>query len=171
MVLFLLMFIGGCAGSAGGGPKVVRHLLMARLTLRELRRTLHPRAILPVKLGGRVVPEHILRDVQVFMLFYLLTFAVGTTIVVLLGADLLTGITASICVPRQHRPGLRHDRADGQLRGAPSAQQGRADGRDVDRPPRGPDRAGAVPARGVADRPLAIASVTMRQPCVRRREL
>jgi trk system potassium uptake protein TrkH len=106
VVLFLLMFIGGCAGSAGGGPKVVRHILMARFTLRELKRTLHPRAILPVKLGGRVVPEHILRDVQVFMLFYLLTFAVGATVVVLLGADLMTGITASIACLGNIGPGF-----------------------------------------------------------------
>jgi trk system potassium uptake protein TrkH len=106
MILFLLMFIGGCAGSAGGGPKVVRHVLMARLTLRELKRTLHPRAVLPVKLGGRVVPEHILRDVQVFMLFYLLTFAVGATIVVALGADLMTGITASIACLGNIGPGF-----------------------------------------------------------------
>jgi trk system potassium uptake protein TrkH len=106
MVLFLLMFIGGCAGSAGGGPKVVRHVLMARFTLRELKRTLHPRAVLPVKLGGRVVPEHILRDVQVFMLFYLLTFAVGAAVVVMLGADLLTGITASIACLGNIGPGF-----------------------------------------------------------------
>ena len=106
MVLFLLMFIGGCAGSAGGGPKVVRHVLMARFTLRELKRTLHPRAVLPVKLGGRVVPEHILRDVQVFMLFYLLTFAVGAAVVVMLGADLMTGITASIACLGNIGPGF-----------------------------------------------------------------
>jgi trk system potassium uptake protein TrkH len=106
MVLFLLMFIGGCAGSAGGGPKVVRHLLMARFTLRELTRTLHPRAVLPVKLGGRVVPEHILRDVQVFMLFYLLSFAVGSAIVVALGAPLLTGITATIACLGNIGPGF-----------------------------------------------------------------
>jgi trk system potassium uptake protein TrkH len=106
MVLFLLMFIGGCAGSAAGGPKVVRHVLMARFTLRELKRTLHPRAVLPVKLGGRVVPEHILRDVQVFMLFYLLTFAVGAAVVVMLGADLLTGITASIAALGNIGPGF-----------------------------------------------------------------
>jgi trk system potassium uptake protein TrkH len=105
MVLLLLMFIGGCAGSAGGGPKVVRHLLMARLTIRELKRTLHPRAVLPVKLGGRVVPEHILRDVQVFMLFYLLTFAVGAAIVVVLGATLIEGITASIACLGNIGPG------------------------------------------------------------------
>jgi trk system potassium uptake protein TrkH len=106
MVLFLLMFIGGCAGSAAGGPKVVRHVLMARFTLRELKRTIHPRAVLPVKLGGRVVPEHILRDVQVFMLFYLLTFAVGAAVVVLLGADLMTGITASIACLGNIGPGF-----------------------------------------------------------------
>jgi trk system potassium uptake protein len=106
MVLLLLMFIGGCAGSAGGGPKVVRHLLMARLTLRELKRTLHPRAVLPVKLGGRVVPESILRDIQVFMLFYLLTFAVGAATVVMLGADLMTGITASIACLGNIGPGF-----------------------------------------------------------------
>ena len=106
MVLFLLMFIGGCAGSAAGGPKVVRHVLMARLTLRELRRTLHPRAVLPVKLGGRVVPEHTLRDVQVFVLFYLLTFAVGAAIVVTLGTDLMSGITASIACLGNIGPGF-----------------------------------------------------------------
>ncbi|MGQ0735261.1 MAG: TrkH family potassium uptake protein [Acidobacteriota bacterium] len=106
MVLLLLMFIGGCAGSAGGGPKVIRHILMARLTLRELTRTLHPRAVLPVKLGGRVVPEHTLRDVQVFMLFYLLTFSIGTAVVVFLGADLITGLTASIACLGNIGPGF-----------------------------------------------------------------
>ena len=106
MVLFLLMFIGGCAGSASGGPKVVRHVLMARYTLRELTRTLHPRAVLPVKLGGRVVPEAILRDVLVFMLFYLLTFAVSAAIIVGLGADLITGITAAIAAIGNVGPGF-----------------------------------------------------------------
>ena len=106
VVLLLLMFVGGCAGSAAGGPKVVRHVLMARLTLRELRRTLHPRGVLPVKLGDRVVPEHTLRDVQVFMLFYLLTFAVGTAIVIALGSDLVAGITASIACLGNIGPGF-----------------------------------------------------------------
>jgi trk system potassium uptake protein TrkH len=106
MILLLLMFVGGCAGSAAGGPKVVRHVLMARLTFRELRRALHPRGVLPVKLAGRVVPEHTLRDVQVFMLFYLLTFAVGTAFVVAFGEDLMTGITASIAAIGNIGPGF-----------------------------------------------------------------
>jgi len=106
VVLVLLMFVGGCAGSAAGGPKVVRHILMARLTFRELRRTLHPRAVLPVRLGERIVPESILRNVQVFMLFYLLVFSVGAAVVVGLGADLMTGITASIACLGNIGPGL-----------------------------------------------------------------
>jgi trk system potassium uptake protein TrkH len=106
IVLFLLMFVGGCAGSAAGGPKVVRHVLMARYSLRELKRILHPRAVLPVKLGGRVVPEGTLRDVQVFMLFYLLTFSVGAAVVVAFGADLITGITASIACLGNIGPGF-----------------------------------------------------------------
>jgi trk system potassium uptake protein TrkH len=105
-VLLILMFVGGCAGSAAGGPKVIRHVLMARVTFRELKRTLHPRAVLPVKLGGRVVPEEVLRDIQVFMLFYLLMFAIGAAVVVALGADILTGITASIACLGNIGPGF-----------------------------------------------------------------
>jgi trk system potassium uptake protein TrkH len=106
VVLLALMFIGGCAGSAGGGPKVVRHILMARYTFRELRHTLHPRAVLPVKLGGRVVPDETMRSVVVFMLFYILTFAIGATIVVALGADIVTGITATAATIGNVGPGF-----------------------------------------------------------------
>ena len=106
VILLLLMFIGGSAGSAAGGPKVVRHVLLARYTLRELTRTLHPRALLPVKLGGRVVPHEILRNVVVFMLFYMLTFAVGMAVVAAFGADLLTAITGSIACLGNIGPGF-----------------------------------------------------------------
>jgi trk system potassium uptake protein TrkH len=106
LVLLVLMFIGGCAGSASGGPKVVRQVLIARYTLLELRRTLHPRAVLPVKLGGRVVPDDVMRGVLVFFLFYLLVFAVGTTVVISFGADLITGITATIATLGNIGPGF-----------------------------------------------------------------
>jgi trk system potassium uptake protein TrkH len=106
MVLLVLMFIGGCAGSASGGPKVVRQLLIARYTLTELRRTLHPRGVLPVKLGGRVVPDDVMRGVLVFFLFYLLVFAVCTVIVIALGADIMTGVTATIVTLGNTGPGF-----------------------------------------------------------------
>ncbi|MBA3950147.1 MAG: TrkH family potassium uptake protein [Acidobacteria bacterium] len=106
MILLSLMFIGGCAGSAAGGPKIVRQLLIARYTRLELRRTLHPRGVLPVKLGGRVVAEDVMRGVLVFFLFYLLVFAVCTLVVSALGADLITAITASIACLGNIGPGF-----------------------------------------------------------------
>ena len=106
IVLLVLMFIGGSAGSAAGGPKIVRHILIARYTFQELKRTLHPRAVLPVKLGGRVVPDDVMRGVLVFFLFYLLVFAVCVTVVTLLGADVMTGLTATIATLGNIGPGF-----------------------------------------------------------------
>jgi trk system potassium uptake protein TrkH len=105
-VLLGLMFIGACAGSASGGPKIVRHLLLAKFTLQELRRTLHPRAVLPVKLNGRVVAPSVMQGVIVFFLFYMLTFAVCTAIVILLGADMVTGISATAATLSNVGPGF-----------------------------------------------------------------
>ena len=105
-VLLGLMFIGACAGSASGGPKVVRHVLLAKYTLQELRRTLHPRAVLPVKLGGRVVPPSIMQGVVVFFLFYMLTFAICAAVVIVLGADLVTGISAAAAAISNVGPGF-----------------------------------------------------------------
>ena len=106
VVLLALMFIGGCAGSAAGGPKVLRHVLVGRYTLAELRRTLHPRGVLPVKLGGKVVPEEVMRSVLVFFLFYILMFAVCAAIVIGFGADIVTGFTATIATLGNIGPGL-----------------------------------------------------------------
>ncbi len=106
MILLVLMFIGGCAGSAAGGPKVIRHLLIGRFTLTELRRTLHPRGVLPVKISGKVVSEDVMRTVLVFFLFYVLTFALCAIAVILLGADLVTGVTATMATLGNVGPGL-----------------------------------------------------------------
>jgi trk system potassium uptake protein TrkH len=84
----------------------VRQVLIARYTLLELRRALHPRGVLPVKLGGRVVPEDVMRGVLVFFLFYLLVFAVCTMIVSAFGADLITALTASIACLGNIGPGF-----------------------------------------------------------------
>jgi trk system potassium uptake protein TrkH len=143
-VLLALMFVGGSAGSSAGGPKVVRHVLMAKYTLRELRRTLHPRAVLPVKLGGRIVPDDTMRAVVVFMLFYILTFAIGAGIVIMLGADLVSGISGTAALIGNVGPGFGGSRTDGQLRRSPSGRPDRADVGDVDWTPGDSDRARAV---------------------------
>ncbi len=106
LVLLALMFVGGCAGSAAGGPKVLRHMIAGRFTLCELRRTLHPRGVLPVKLGGRVVPDEVIRSVLVFFVFYVLAFAIAASVVVAFGADVVTGVTAAAATLGNIGPGF-----------------------------------------------------------------
>ena len=105
-VLVVMMFIGGSAGSAGGGIKVVRWLIIARNTAREVRRALHPRAVLPVRLGRRVVPEDVLRAVAAFITLYVGLFAFSTVALVMLGSDFVTAFTASIACLGNIGPGL-----------------------------------------------------------------
>ncbi len=105
-ILIVVMFIGGSAGSAGGGIKVVRWLIIARNTAREVRRSLHPRAVLPVRLGRRVVPEDVLRSVAAFITLYVGLFAASTVVLVLLGQDFVTAFTASIACLGNIGPGL-----------------------------------------------------------------
>lgn len=106
VILIALMFIGGSAGSASGGIKVVRWLIVLRQTGREVLRTLHPRAVLPVRLGRGIVPEEVLRAVGAFMTLYILLFATSTGILALFGADYVTAFTASIACLGNIGPGL-----------------------------------------------------------------
>ena len=106
MILLVLMFIGGSAGSAAGGVKVVRWLIISRNTAREVRRALHPRAVLPVRVGDRVVPEEVLRAVAAFITLYIGLFAFSTAVLVWFGADLTTAFTAAIASLGNIGPGL-----------------------------------------------------------------
>jgi trk system potassium uptake protein TrkH len=81
MLLLALMFVGGSAGSTGSSVKVVRHLLVARSLRRELRQTLHPEEVLPVRLNGQVVQEKMLRGVVAFVLLYVGLFVIGAAVV------------------------------------------------------------------------------------------
>jgi trk system potassium uptake protein TrkH len=105
-ILLVVAFIGGSAGSAAGGVKVARWLVLAQHTAREVRRTLHPRAVLPVRMGGRVVPEDVLRSVAAFITLYVTLFAVTTVALVLLGKDFTTAFSAAIACLGNIGPGL-----------------------------------------------------------------
>ena len=106
MFLLILMFVGGSAGSAGGGIKVVRWLIIIGNTTRELRRSLHPRAVLPVRVGNRVIPEEVLRAVAAFITLYIGLFAFTTAVLVLFEADFVTAFTAAIACIGNIGPGL-----------------------------------------------------------------
>uniref|UniRef100_UPI0006EB9B3B TrkH family potassium uptake protein n=1 Tax=Streptomyces prasinopilosus TaxID=67344 RepID=UPI0006EB9B3B len=92
LTLLALMFTGACAGSASGSIKVVRHLILFRFTRHELEQAVHPHAVLPVRVSGRVVDEPALRSALVFALLYLLALALGT---LGLALDAETGTTGA----------------------------------------------------------------------------
>ena len=77
MLLLFTMFIGGSAGSTGGGVKVVRWLVVIKTIRRELYTTVHPDAVQPVRLGGKVIDEDAIRGIMVFTLLYIVLFAVS----------------------------------------------------------------------------------------------
>jgi len=76
--LLLLMIIGACAGSTGGAMKVVRILLILKSGYRELLHALHPKAVIPVKLGGNPVRDDVLRPSNIFVASYLIIFAIAS---------------------------------------------------------------------------------------------
>jgi trk system potassium uptake protein TrkH len=82
-VLLFAMFVGGSAGSTGGGIKVVRWIVVIKAAKRELVTTAHPDEVRPVRLGGNVVDEGAIRGVLGFTLLYLVLFALGTVLVAL----------------------------------------------------------------------------------------
>ena len=105
-VLLVLMLVGGSAGSASGGIKVVRWLIIVKNTVREVRRTLHPRAVLPVRVGSSIVSEDVLRSVAAFITLYVGLFAASTLVLVLFGADFEVALTASIASIGNVGPGF-----------------------------------------------------------------
>jgi trk system potassium uptake protein TrkH len=99
VVLFALFFVGGMAGSTGGGVKVVRVLLILKNSFRELRQLVHPQAILPIRLDHRVVPEGIIRNVLSFIVFYVGLIGLGTLLMGFLGLDIWSAFSATFsCV-------------------------------------------------------------------------
>jgi len=106
MVLFILFFTGGMAGSTGGGPKAVRILLLLQQTAKEMRKHLHPRAVLLIRVGRRVVKEDVLANVLGFVILYALLFIAGATALALLGVDFVTALGASAATVGNIGPGL-----------------------------------------------------------------
>lgn len=94
VVFFLLLFVGGCAGSTGGGIKVVRHLLLIKNSILELRRLIHPRAVIPVRYNTNAVPADIISNVLAFFLFYIFIFVLGTIIMSIVGMDFESALGA-----------------------------------------------------------------------------
>ena len=106
ILIFLLMIVGGCASSTGGGAKVIRIMLTVKLIKRGAQSRLHSSAVRPIKLGGRNVDEDTLANVKSFMMLYLMTMLVGTVIVSLDGYDLVTSLSSVVATVSNIGPGF-----------------------------------------------------------------
>jgi trk system potassium uptake protein len=106
MVLFLLFFVGGMAGSTSGGPKVIRVLLVLKHGFQEIRKQLHPRAVFVTKVGGTAVQEPVLLNVLGFMLMYGGIFGLGTLAMAALGLSLPAAAGAAATAISNVGPGL-----------------------------------------------------------------
>ena len=98
LLFFILLFVGACAGSTSGGIKIIRHLVFFKNSFLELKRLLHPKAIVRIKIDKKIVAPRILTHILVFLLFYMMLFIVGSVIMAIILLDfeqpLLTSIGA-----------------------------------------------------------------------------
>ncbi len=105
-ILVLLMFIGACAGSTGGGIKVSRILLLIKSIGKEIKLAVHPRRTYKIALSGRTVEHDTVRAVNVFMAAYLFIFGVSVLIISLDNFDFATNFTAVAATINNIGPGL-----------------------------------------------------------------
>lgn len=87
MAFFALMFIGGSAGSTAGGIKIVRHIILFKNSFLEMKRQLHPSAVIPVRLNKSAINQEITFNVLAFIIIYFLIFAIGSIVMAWIGLD------------------------------------------------------------------------------------
>ncbi|CAM3742589.1 Trk system potassium transporter TrkH [Rahnella bruchi] len=106
LLLLCSAFIGGCAGSTGGGLKVIRILLLYLQGSRELKRLVHPNAVYTIKLGNRALPERIIEAVWGFFSAYALVFIISMLAIVATGVDNFSAFAAVTATLNNLGPGL-----------------------------------------------------------------
>lgn len=106
LLLVLLMFVGGSAGSTGGGFKVARILVLFKSIRHELTRQMHPQAVLPLKTGGRIVPEAARVNVLGYFVLYVAIFLIGSVLVAATNVDMITSTTSVAATLNNIGPGL-----------------------------------------------------------------
>jgi trk system potassium uptake protein TrkH len=106
IMLLFLAFVGGCAGSTGGGIKVIRVLLLIKQGVREIGRLIHPSAQLPVRVGNKIINHRIIDAVWGFFSLYVATFVIMYLALAATGLDLITSFSAVAACMNNLGPGL-----------------------------------------------------------------
>lgn len=105
-ILVLLMFIGACAGSTGGGFKVSRIIIAFKTFLKEANSYIHPKSVKKIKMDGEVIEHDVIRSVNVYLITYLTIFIVSVLLVSVEGKDLVTSFTSVAATFNNIGPGL-----------------------------------------------------------------
>ncbi|HIV23200.1 MAG TPA: TrkH family potassium uptake protein [Candidatus Merdiplasma excrementigallinarum] len=105
-ILVLLMFIGSCAGSTGGGIKVSRVMIMFKTVIKELDYIIHPNNVKKITMDGKQVEHTVLRSINVFVMAYLMVFVASVLLISLDNFDLTTNFTAVAATLNNIGPGL-----------------------------------------------------------------
>ena len=105
-ILVLLMFIGACAGSTGGGIKVSRFIILIKTIKKELHTLLHPRSVRKLKLDGHTLEHEVVRSTNVFLIAYVLVFALSILLISFDGLDMVTNFTGVSAALNNIGPGL-----------------------------------------------------------------
>lgn len=95
-ILLALCFVGGCAGSAGGGIKVIRVVVMAKLGKNAITKRIHPSAVTNIKVGEDTISPSTVFSISGFVGMYLITALLGTIIVSLADYDIITSFTSTV---------------------------------------------------------------------------
>lgn len=106
LILVVLMFFGGCAGSTGGGIKIVRIYLTVKYGIVQLKKLLHPHAVLPIRLGNRSVAPETITDILGFVLVYFIILVVSSIAMSLMGLDLVSSVSTVISSLGNIGPGV-----------------------------------------------------------------
>lgn len=104
--LVLLMFVGACAGSTGGGIKVSRVLILIKSIRKELRGIAHPKQVSKIRLNGHTVPSETVRSTNAFMAIYMIMIALSVLLISVDGQSFTTNVTAVIATMNNIGPGL-----------------------------------------------------------------
>lgn len=105
-VLVLLMFIGACAGSTGGGIKVSRFVILVKTVVKELNSYIHPKSIVKIKIDNKPVEHEVVRAVNVYFITFMIVFSASVFAVSFEGKDLITNFTAVAATINNIGPGL-----------------------------------------------------------------
>src|SRR6056297_3704411 len=106
VMIFSLMFFGGSAGSTGGSIKIMRVTLLLKNSYQELKRIIHPNAVIPVRMNKKAVPQQIITNILAFVVIYMLITIIGTIVISSLGYDLETSVGAVAATLGNIGPGI-----------------------------------------------------------------